>query len=135
MCAGASAIRSELSISGKSRPPQLAASFISNRCDVGYWHFSTDCAVRSNVCCWGRSRHGTDITLDGECTNAHPVRLIGSIKVASSPSARELFNRFDTGHFCNTFSPAGSIRLSAWAIAAPPRINSYNYFSAAVERN
>jgi hypothetical protein len=25
--------------------------------DVRSWHISTDCAVRSNVCCWGKSGH------------------------------------------------------------------------------
>src|ERR1700680_4232427 len=25
--------------------------------DVCFWHISTDCAVRSNVCCWGKSGH------------------------------------------------------------------------------
>ena len=28
---------------------------------VHTWHFSTDCAVRSNVCCWGKNGHGADI--------------------------------------------------------------------------
>jgi len=50
--------------------------------------------------------------------------LIGSIRVASSPSARGLFTRLDTGHFCNSFSLAGRMRLDT--IAREQAINSDN---------
>ena len=55
--AGVLLANSNLISSLRWRPPQLAASFISNVCDVGCWHFSTDCAVRWFVCYRAKTRH------------------------------------------------------------------------------
>lgn len=51
-----------------------------------------------------------------------------SISVASSSPARELFTRFDTGHFCNTSSPAGL--MGAAASFTSPRSHCSKFFAS-----